>query len=61
MKTVFLTEIYDGKNSAGVVYKELKDALTYFSAALSAGVEAKVYALSQMQPMLLMFDTKFYN
>lgn len=61
MKTAFLMEIFDGQNSAGVVYEKLKDALKHFSAAIGAGVEAKVYALSQTKPMLLMFDTKFYK
>lgn len=61
MKTAFLTEIYDGKNSAGVVYERLQDALRHFSAAIGSGFEAKVFALSQKRPMLLMFDTKFYK
>ena len=61
MKTAFLTEVFDGNNSFGIVYEKLKDALKHFSAAIGAGVEAKVYALSQTKPMLLMFDTKFYK
>lgn len=61
MKTAFLTEIFDGVNSSGIVYEKLKDALKHFSAAICAGVDAKVYALSQTRPMLLMFDTKFYK
>lgn len=61
MTNAFLTEYQQGGNTLGQLFETLPDAFRLFQAALTSGLEAKLYSLQLDKPPMLITDTKFYK